>query len=76
MANPKINNPITTVKILVIVLFMVYAPDADYIYKSFALTADADNIENFKIRFSCTANGATERCLLDNVQVSGTENIF
>ena len=47
------------------------ANDASYVFKTFNLTADANNNSNFKIRFECTAGATSERCRLDNVGVTG-----
>lgn len=46
------------------------ANDANYVLKSFALPASANNNQNFKIRFECTAGAVSEYCRIDSVNVS------
>ena len=44
---------------------------SSYILMSFNLPTSVNNNANFKIRFGCNANGATERCSVDNVSIRG-----
>lgn len=48
------------------------ANDASYITKSFSLPSSANNNQNFKIRFECTAGAVSEYCRIDNINISAS----
>lgn len=50
--------------------------DLEYQNRSFLLSSDAENNQNFKLRFSCVGAGPSEGCRIDNVELRGNGTGF